>query len=90
MSRRDDWRKVLDAEVRLWSSKSCDQLLSELKEHQVYEVEFDSKTYQVEVQILENTPKYLHVALAVDDGTLPASLSPEYGSIIRPKQDPTS
>ena len=32
MSRRDEWQKVLDAEVQLWSAKSCDELMSELRE----------------------------------------------------------
>ncbi len=57
-------------------------MLSELHE---YEVEFDSKKYQVEVELLENTEKYLHVTVAVDDGTLPASIFPLTASFIREK-----
>jgi len=67
---------VLDSEVRRWSAMSCDQLVSELRNLQAYEVEFDSKNYQVEVQILENVDKHVRVLVAVDDGSLPASLSP--------------
>lgn len=33
-----------------------------------YIVELDSKKYQVEVEILENTDKYIHVMVADDDG----------------------
>jgi len=73
MSRRDEWRKVLDAEVGRWSAMSYDQLVTALSEHQAYEVEFDSKKCQVEVEITE---KYLQVLVSVDDGSLPASVLP--------------
>jgi hypothetical protein len=46
------------------------------------EVEFDSKQYQVEVELLENTEKYIHVMVSVDDGSLPASISPLTHSFI--------
>ncbi len=77
MTKRDQWRKVLDAEVERWSAMSCAQLLTELREMQVYQVEVESKRYQVEVEILENTAQYVNVAISVDDGSLPASISPE-------------
>jgi hypothetical protein len=70
-----EWQKVLDSEVERWSAMSCGQLVSELHEVQGYEVEFESKQYQVEVELLENTDKYVHVVLAVDDRSLPASIS---------------
>jgi hypothetical protein len=76
MSRRKEWQKVLDSEVKRWSAMPCEKLVSELHEVQGYEVEFESKQYQVEVEILENTEKYLHVLVAVDDGSLPASIFP--------------
>ena len=41
--------------------------------------------YQVEVEILENTEKYVHVLVAVDDGTLPAAMLPLSASFIREK-----
>ena len=75
MSGRDEWRKVLDSEVQRWSALSYDQLDSALRNLRAYTVELDSKKYQVEVEILENTDKYVHVMVAVDDGRLPASLS---------------
>ncbi|HTM50458.1 MAG TPA: hypothetical protein VL285_17310 [Bryobacteraceae bacterium] len=85
MSRRMEWQKVLDSEVKRWSAMSCGQLISELHEGQAYEVEFESKQYQVEVELLENTDKYLHVMVAVDDGSLPASIIPLTHSFICPK-----
>jgi hypothetical protein len=65
---------------------SCTQLVSELLDLQTYEIEFDSKKYQVEVEILETTEQYLHVMVAVDDGSLPASVRPLSRSFIRPKE----
>ena len=85
MKRREQWRPVLEAELKRWNAKSSEQLLAELGEVQAYETEFENKKYQVEVQILENTEKYLHVMVAVDDGTLPASISPLNESFIREK-----
>jgi len=79
---------VLDAEVKRWSEKSCEQLISELRESLDYEVEFAAKEYCVEVELLENTEKYVHVLVAVDDGSLPASLRPLTYSFIRHKADP--
>ena len=90
MNRREQWRKVLDSEVQKWSAKTCEQLLSELIDAQVYEVELDSKQYQVEVEMLENTPDYIHVMLAVDDGSLPASMLPLTQTFISSKPRPAS
>jgi len=85
MSRREEWAKVLDAEVQRWSAKSYEQLVSELSDLQAYVVELESKEYQVEVEILENTDQYLHVMVAVDDGSLPASILPLTHSFLRTK-----
>ena len=81
-SRREEWQPVLDAEVKRWSAKTCEQLVSELAEMQAYEVEFGSKQYQVEVEILENTAQYVNVIISVDDGSLPDSIAPLTDSII--------
>ena len=89
MSRRDEWQKVLDSEVKRWSALSYQQLASELRDHQAYEVENDSQKYQVEVELLENTGEYLHVSVAVDDGSLPASIFPLTHSFICRKHPPT-
>jgi len=88
-NRRKKWQKVLDSEMRRWSAMSWEKLVSELRDHQTYEVELDSKTYQVEAELLENTERYLHVMVAVDDGSLPASLSPLTETFICEKLRPT-
>ena len=86
MSRRKEWQPVLDAEVKRWSALSAAQLVSELPEGKAYEVQFESKSYQVEVEILENTPEYVNVSISVDDGTLPASIFPLGHIFIRKKE----
>jgi DNA relaxase NicK len=53
--------------VKRWCAKSSEQLLAELGDVQAYEIEFENKTYQVEVEVLENTEKYVHVMVAVDE-----------------------
>jgi hypothetical protein len=82
LKQREQWRPVLEAELKRWSAKSGEQLLAELGEVKAYEIEFENKKYQVEVEILENTDKYVHVVVAVDDGTLPASIRPLSESFI--------
>ncbi|PYS07100.1 MAG: hypothetical protein DMG17_31250 [Acidobacteria bacterium] len=49
--------------------------------------EFDSEQHQVEIEVLEDTPVYLHVSISVDDGTLPASIRPTTGTFIRHKSE---
>jgi len=85
MSKRESWRKILDAEMRKWSGMSCDDLISQLRDLRAYQVEAGSKVYQIEVEMLENTDEYVHVMVAVDDGSLPASISPLTDSFIRRK-----
>jgi hypothetical protein len=86
MSRREEWQNVLDSEVKRWSAMSSAQLVSELCDgHQAYQMEFESKQYNVEVELLENTEQYLNVVVAVDDGSLPASIRPLCHSWICPK-----
>jgi hypothetical protein len=79
------WRTVLDSEVQRWSTMSCDQLISKLRDLVAYEVELDPVKYQLEVELLENTDEYVHVMVAVDDGSLPASISPLTHTFVRPK-----
>lgn len=83
MKRRERWPKVLESEVARWSSKSCDELCAELENGKEYEIEFESITHQVEVEILEDTTAYLHISVAVDDGTLPSSIFLASDSFIR-------
>jgi hypothetical protein len=85
MNRRECWQPVLDAEVRKWSAKSCAKLIAELGDEQSYDVEFEGKKYQVEVQMLENTDKYVHVCVDMDDGSIPPSFRPLNQSFIRTK-----
>jgi hypothetical protein len=85
LNRREQWRPVLDAEVKRWSAKSYEQLTTELAEEQVYEVVLDGASHQVEVKLLENTDSYLHVVVSVDDGSVPASFRPLSASFIREK-----
>jgi len=85
MNRREQSRPVLDAEVKKWSAKSYSELIAELKDVHWYEIEFEGKKYQVEVQLLENTEKYLQVGVDVDDGSIPASFQPLSTSFIRDK-----
>jgi hypothetical protein len=82
MSRREEWRKVLQAELRRWSLMSCDEALAELETRNVYELVLSQSKYQIEVDLLEDTPEYLHLSIAVDDGSLPGSIHPESESFI--------
>ena len=85
--RRKEWAPVLEQERARWSAKSYEELLSELREGQTYEITLDSKRYIVEVELLENTPTYLNIAVAVDDGSLPASIVPLTTSFLCRKDD---
>jgi len=86
MKRREQWRPVLDAEVKKWSAKSCAELIAELPDERAYEVEFEGRSHQVEVRILQNTDKHILVIVSVDDGSIPASFSPLSSTFIREKQ----
>ena len=85
MNRRKQWRQILDFVAQPWLKMPYGQLVSALHDQQVYEVEVDSKKYQVEIEILENTQQYVHVMVAVDDGSIPASILPLTLSFIRKK-----
>jgi len=85
IDRRAMIQPVLDAEVERWSKKNCEELIAELKEEQNYEVEVDSKRYQIEVQLLENKTEYVHVMVAVDDGRLFTAIHPPSQTFILQK-----
>ena len=72
-------------EVARWSAMSWEELATELREAREYQVELDSKQYQVEAQLLENTAAYVHVSVSVDDGSLPQSIVPSSQSFIKQK-----
>ena len=61
---------------------SCDEVLAELRNRDVYAVIAESNQYQIEVVLLEDTPEYLHVSIAVDDGKLLGSIHPESASFL--------
>jgi hypothetical protein len=88
MKRSKQWSKVLDLEVQRWSAIPYEELLSTLQHLHTYEIEMASTKYQVEVEILEKTDQYLHVMVAVDDGSLPASILPSCRTFICTKQGP--
>jgi hypothetical protein len=87
MSRRTEWQRVLDAEVRRWSEMSTERLIAELHDVRAYEIEVESRCYQVEVQLLENTDTYVHVLVGIDEGGLLRSIVPLTHSFIRQKGD---
>ena len=87
MTRPAELQQVLDAETERWSAMSCEQLIAELQDVKAYERSVESRRYQVEVQLLENTDKYVHVSVGVDDGRLPSSVFPLTRSFIRHKGD---
>jgi hypothetical protein len=71
--------------MQRWSALPYEQLICRLDGHQAYVVEHDSRKYQVEVELLENTEEYVHVIVGVDDGSLPASFAPSTDSFILQK-----
>ena len=79
------WRPVLDLELARWKALSYEQLLEQLADLQAYSVYNQGKKFQVEVELIENTLKYVHVIVAVNDGELPESIRPLTDSFIRKK-----
>jgi hypothetical protein len=61
------------------------KIISRLAEEQTYDVTFESNNYQVEVKLLENTDQYIHVIVAVDDGSLLGAMRPLSSSFVRRK-----
>lgn len=82
---REEWRHVLEAEIKRWSEMPLDQLVSTLVNVQTYEVKFEAKQYQIEVELLENTDSLIHVGVSVDDGHFWRALRPLSSSFIREK-----
>jgi hypothetical protein len=85
MNRKEQLRPVLDAELRRWIVKSCEELIAEVAKVQTYNVAFEGNKYQVEVQMLENAANYVHVGISVDDGRFPAAFAPLSASFITQK-----
>ena len=78
-------QRALEAESERWSSMSAEQLIVELPEPRNYQIAVGAQRYQCEVQLLENTETYIHVAVGLDDGRLPYSIVPMSYSFIRTK-----
>jgi hypothetical protein len=85
MNRREQWQKVLNREVQRLLAMPFSQLEAALRDRQAYEVKFEANTYQVEIEILQNNDQYVQVMVAVDDGSLPASVLPLTDSFVRNK-----
>ena len=73
---KDRLSKLLDAEVRAWAAKPYDTLVAELQDVAAYGRGEGADFHQFEVLLLENEPDYLHVSLAIDDGSLRRSFAP--------------
>jgi hypothetical protein len=67
---------------------TCEELVAALFDLQAYPVEFESKNYNVEVQLLENTEEYVHVIVGVDDGSIPWSFCPLTATFLKSKSGP--
>ena len=88
-ARRDGWEPVLEAEIKKWSGMPYAQIMAKLpSKNEHYEMEIGFKKYQVEISLLENTERYIHVGVSVDDSSLPASLHPVSSSFICDKNKP--
>ena len=82
---KEAWQSVLDAEARRWSAMPLEELATRLRKLAAYEVEFQQKKYQVEVELLRQGDQHLEIMIAVDDGILPRSLLPMMRIISREK-----
>lgn len=85
MSRRSQCQTSLAQEVEHWSNMPREKLVCAFQDIHVYQVEVGANHYQVEVQLLENTERYIHVSVAIDDGRLPMSLFPVSNSFVKRK-----
>jgi hypothetical protein len=85
MGTREEWRRVLDAQVRRWSQIPWEQLVGLLREPQAYEATSDTKKYRVAVDLLEDTDASIQISVAVDDGALTYSALPLCRSVVLSK-----
>lgn len=61
--------QCLRRKLERWSAKPFATLIAKLTDVAAYQVD-GPEPYQVEVQLLEQTPGYVHISIAVDDGGL--------------------
>jgi hypothetical protein len=85
VKQQEEWRPVLEAEIKRWSETSLGRLISTLVNVQTYEVKFGAKPYQIEAELLENTDSLIHVGVSVDDGHFWRAMRPLSSSFIREK-----
>jgi hypothetical protein len=64
--------RCLESELDEWTRIPFKDLRDRLKNVCAYERGEAPNRYQVEVQLLESTPEYLHVSIGVDSGFLTA------------------
>ena len=60
-----DWRAVADDELARWKARSYADLRAALSDVVAYVREAPGGPYQVEVQLIENRPDYVHVLVDV-------------------------
>ena len=85
MGNPEEGRPVLEAQVRRWSHIPWEQIVSLLRDPHAYEATFETKKYQVEVELVENTEAHIRLSVAVDDGAVPRSMLPLTRSIVLSK-----
>lgn len=88
MTRREEWKAILDTEVKRWSSMSCEEVLSELHSRNVYEQTDGSNRYQVKAELLVSATDYIQVGIRVNDCSIPASFHPASQIFICPRTRP--
>ena len=71
---------VLQEEAQRWASKSYDELITQ--PDTIYTVRRGDVEYQVDVQVIERKPDYVHVMVSVLDGTLRTFILPPTKTII--------
>jgi hypothetical protein len=72
----DEGRAVLEAAVRRWSRIPWDQIVGLLQDSQPYQVTFETRKYQVDVELLENTDAHIGLSVTVNDGASSQSTPP--------------
>jgi hypothetical protein len=83
---REQLQAVLDRECRNWQARPYEELVA-LDDPIAYDLPVG---FQVEVTVLERMPDYVHVGIAVDDGTFLRACAPVTGSVIVRRRQNTS
>lgn len=83
---KEELKKALIAEKNKYTSKSFEELVK-IQKPITYQGGIGDNWYQVEVQILEKTEKYVHLSISVDDGRIPKAILPLCEDFILYKDD---